>query len=345
MDLIDDHLDWLSYSKGLANSSINKYQQNLRRLEAFLISKEASITTATQQLLEEFTGLYAHKELKLKPNARKPIISAIRGLYKWAFKNGHINNDPAKALDHPKAGLRLPRAMPLHHAETLLMQPDLNTFLGVRDAAMLGVLIGCGPRVAGLCSLNQEDLIWLKEKGRESLVIRFVEKGNKERLVPAPPETTMLIHAYLGHEDLDEIDRVTETGEHVLFVSTNNHNVPEHEYRGENRRLSTKGVDELIKKYGEGTNIPPELLHAHALRHLFGAEMAENDIGLLIHQGLMGHADPKTTELYSHIANRKKAEAILKASPMRNIRTPVSDLVRHLEQQDSKRPSGPPSGS
>lgn len=345
MESIELYLEWLSFSKGRSDRTIDKYRQNLKRLKQFLEQKEVSILTATAPLLEEFTGLYAHKELNLKPRARKPVISAIRGFYAWAHEKGHIRSNLAAGLEHPKAGLRLPRAMSMEHAETLLMQPDMDTFVGVRDAAMLGILIGCGPRVSGLCNLNQEDLLWYSDKGNERLVIRLTEKGNKERMVPAPPETAMLIHAYLGHSDLDEIDRVTETGDHVLFVSTNNHNVPAHEYRGETRRLSTKGVHELIQKYGKDTNIPEDLLHPHAIRHLFGAEMAENDINLLVHQGLMGHADPKTTEIYSHIASRKRTEAILKASPMRNIRTPVSELVRHLEQQGSKHTPSTPSGS
>lgn len=339
MDLIDQYLQWFQHNKGRAERSVIKYRQSIERLQSYLTELDKTLESAQFSDLEEFTGIYAHKTLALTPRARKPLVAAIRGFYTWAAKSGHLIRNTAEELEYPKSGRRLPRAMGLGNAEKLLMQPDLDTFIGIRDAAMIGILIGCGPRVSGLCSLNQEDLQWYQDGEHKRLVIRFNEKGDKERLVPAPPETTMLIHAYLGHPEIDQIDRLLEDGTNVLFVSTQNYTVPEHEYRGEARRLRTNGVYERIRRYGEHAGIPMEELHPHALRHLFGTEMVEDDINILISQDLMGHEDPKTTQTYSRLAIRKKIEAIDKASPMRKISTPVTEMVRYLERRARKRPS------
>ncbi len=84
--------------------------------------------------------------------------------------------------ESPRVGLALPRAAQLAHAEKLLMQPDLSTFAGVRDAAMLSMLIGCGCRINGLIGLNESQLIWTTSNlATERLTIRFCEKGKKER--------------------------------------------------------------------------------------------------------------------------------------------------------------------
>jgi site-specific recombinase XerD len=332
MDLISAWLAWLEHNKGRAPRTAVKYGHYLAKFVAFLAERDLSLSTAKREHLEAFAGLYAHQELKLKPRARKPLVAALRSFYAWAHAAGGVAENVAELLEYPKAGKRLPRAMALESAEAILMQCDLTTFIGVRDAAILSVLIGCGPRVSGVCNLNEEDLLWRNENGRERLVIRFREKGDKERLVPAPHETALMLHAYLGHPELEAIDRLLEDGNRVLFVSVRNRQVPEHEYRGEARRIAERSVFDRLRQYGEAAGVPVEQLHPHAIRHLFGTEMAEDDVNLLVHQELMGHEDPKTTKGYAALAMRKKTEAIDKASPLRKIRTPVSELARSLEK-------------
>lgn len=332
MDLIESYISWLEHNRGRAERTATKYRQALARLATFLDLSGKKLEQATRDDLEAFTGLHAHQQLKLAPRARRPLVAAIRGFYTWAADHGHLAGNPAAGVDYPKTGRRLPRAMSLGNAEKLLMQCDLSEFLGVRDAAILSVIIGCGPRISGVMGLNEEDLIWYADAGRERLAIRFREKGDKERLVPAPTETALLIHAYLGHQDLEGIDRTLPTGERVLFISTANRTVPPHEYHGEARRLRERAFFKRLRSYGEKAGIPSEELHPHAMRHLFGTELAESDVDLLLRQDLLGHADPKTTQVYTSLAMRKKVAAVDRASPLRKMRTPVSDLARHLER-------------
>ena len=335
MDLIEGYLAWLQHNKGRAERTVTKYRRYLEQLAAWLQEEQgASLLAATREQLEVYTGLHAHQELQLRPRARRPLVAAVKGFYQWAASSGHIPRSPAAALEYPKIGERLPRAMSLSHLELLMMQPDLSTFVGVRDAAMLGVIAGCGVRISSAVALDEEDLLW--HEADERLVIRFPGKGGKENLVPAPPETTMLLHAYLGHPELMEVDRTLEDGRHVLFVSDRNRMVPPHKYHGEARRLGERGFFKRMRQYGEAAGIPEDELHPHALRHLFGTEMVEHDVNLLVHQALMGHADPKTTQGYSRLALRKKTAAVDRASPLRNINTPVSALVRELEAKRRK---------
>ena len=135
------------------------------------------------------------------------------------------------------------------------------------------------------------------------------------------------------------IDYIDEKGERrvihdleaqVLFVSVRNRTVPEHEYRGENRRLRRKAVLDMIKKHGKQQGINLEQLHPHALRHLYGTELREEEIDLITRQRLMGHADPKTTEIYDHLAMRKVTRDVDRGNPLAKIRTPATDLLRQL---------------
>ena len=71
-------------------------------------------------------------------------------------------------------------------------------------------------------------------------------------------------------------------------------------------------------------------LHPHALRHLFGAELAEDDVDLLLRQLLLGHADASSAEIYSHLAIRKLTRTTDKANPLAKMKTPASKLLEQL---------------
>jgi len=327
-DLINEFLIHKELSEGRSALTSNKYRKHLLQLETFL--KPTSICDATRDQLVSFTGMHAHKELKLSPAARRPLVAAVRGLYSWLKLSGRIDYNTAEKIPYPKSGKRLPVAMQLSNAEKILMQPDLDTFIGVRDLAILSVLIGCGPRVSGLCSLNESDLIFYNDDDMEQLAIRFTEKGDKERVIPAPMDTYLMIRAYLGHEHLDNVDRTLDDGDRVLFVSVGNRMIAAHDYHGEHRRIGTKSIDNFIKAYGHAAGIPRDQLSAHSFRHLFGAEMAEDDVSTLTSQALLGHADPKTTEIYFHLALRKLKRVINKSNPLAKIETPVRGLARIL---------------
>lgn len=330
MSVIERYIEWLIHNKGRSVATAGKYRGYLERLADFLAPQDTTIERATLDQLQQFTGIYAHQSMHLVPRARKPLVASLRSFYHWAERAGVTMTNPAQHLDYPKAGRRLPRTATLADAEAMLMACDLSTLIGVRDAAILAILIGTGCRVSGLCAINEEDLLWYRDDGVERLIIRLREKGSKERLVPAPLETALLIHAYLGHHDLEQIDRTLPDGNRVLFVSTANRNVPAHEYYGEHRRIASRSVFDRIRYYGTRLKIPSERLHPHALRHLFGTEMVEHDINILVTQALMGHGDVKSTEPYVELAVRKKIDAIDRASPMRNINTPVSALARNI---------------
>ncbi|EGW52997.1 tyrosine-type recombinase/integrase [Candidatus Endoriftia persephonae] len=332
-DLITRWLTWKEHNEGRQPGTVNKYFRYLEGLAAWLQQEhEMGLLDADRAQLEAFCGLEAHKR-GLRPGSRRPTVAAVKGFYAWALKQGLLFEDPAVTVPYPKSGRRLPKGMDLVHGERLMLQPDLDTFLGVRDAAILSVFIGCGLRLSGVCRLNESDLVWAADdRGMERLIIRVREKGDHQRFVPAPHETRLLIRAYLGHEELARIDRMLPDGDQVLFVSTKDMKTPPHEYYGEARRISTRSVGEMVEKYGDQAGIPRDQCHPHALRHLYGTELTEDDVQLLKIQALMGHKDPKTTKDYVHVALRTLAKAVDQANPLSKMELPVTKLARHLSK-------------
>lgn len=329
-ELIERHLGYKAANEGASPATVRKYRQCLTGLVAYCRQvARCDPSKPGQDVLEAYTGPFLHKQ-GLTAAGRKPVIAAIRGFYTWLHRAGMTTENYGAMLVQPRTPRALPHAMSLDAAEKLIWAPDLNTFTGIRDAAMISVLLGCGLRVAGLVALNESGLRFEMIEGREQLSVRVLEKGGKERLVPAPDAARLLLRAYLGHPELEKIDRALPGGDLVLFVNMKNGTVPPHDHRGEKRRLSDWAVRDMIKTYCEKVGVPIAVAHPHALRHLYGTELAESGVPDAVRQMLMGHSDPASTAIYTHLAMRTAREASDKANPLTKIRTPVSALLKRL---------------
>lgn len=327
--LFEEFLLFKADNDGVANRTVRAYRDCLARFEAWLGDREPLKVRGDDLIV--FCGPYLHKALGLSPVSRTPYVAAIREFFRWASAvRGLIHSNPADAVPYPRKGRRLPRVLSLDNAERLMWAPNFDTFEGVRDAAMLGVLLGCGVRVSGLVSLNEGHLITQLVDGEPRLALRPTEKGAKERLVPVPRETDLLLRVYLEHPALDQIQRDTADGDRVLFVTTRNRRVPAHLYYGEARRFSTRGVQVMLHRHGRTAGVPADQLHPHAMRHLYGTELAESDVNVIERQNLLGHEDPKSTAIYTHLAMRKLTRTVDKANPMGKVSTPVTGLLDQL---------------
>ena len=330
--LVNRWLNQLLHNRGLAMATVNKYGRFVDRLSLWLATNNppCKLLNASIEQLELWTGFELHRE-KLRPQTRKIAVAGVKSFYKYMESVKVLKDNPAESLPSPKIGYSLPRPAQLQHAQALLMAPGIESFKGLRDTAMLSVLIGCGCRISGLVALNESDLIWGKNsKGVERLKIRFTEKGKKERIVPAPMEVGLLIRAYLGHPFWEAIEPTLPNGDRVLFINTINPTIRQPDHYGERRRIRADSFGAILKNYAITAGIPINSRHAHSYRHLYGTELAESDVDLLVRQALLGHAKPETTAIYSSLAMQKLFEIVDKSNPLGKIKTVVSDLANKI---------------
>jgi integrase/recombinase XerD len=326
--LIEAFLEFKQHNAGRSERTVQVYRLALTRLLEFFDDRDPLLSTHDDLVV--FSGIWLHRRGLTDPVSRRPHVAAVREFYKWLLDNKHIRGNPAVGVPYPKSGRKIPRVMTLKSAEKLMWAPDFSTFEGVRDSAMLGLLVGCGLRASGLVRLNVSNVIEGELDGKPRLILKVNEKGNKERRIPVPIEADMLLRVYMAHEDLKDIDRLLNNGDQVLFVSLRNRTITVDEYRGERRRLNRRSVLQMILKYGQRADIPAEQLHPHAMRHLFGTELIEDDVNMLLAQKLMGHADAKSTDIYNHTAMRKLTREIDRANPLAKMRTPISDFLKQM---------------
>jgi integrase/recombinase XerD len=218
---IDAWLEWLAGSRGRKPRTIEAYGSRDPRLHEYLKEFGTRCRRRRSQL-ETFTGLWLHKKGVIA-RSRIPYVSAVKGFYKFAAARGICRRNAAKELEHPKTGKPLPRVISLANAEKLMWAPDMGTFIGIRDAAMLSLLVGCGPRISGLVALNESDLRATQIGNEARLTVTFTEKGERHALDGRAEGSADAAARVPGHEELKAIDRNIEPRpgqrDRVLFVS------------------------------------------------------------------------------------------------------------------------------
>lgn len=329
-EAIEGFAIYLAGALGRRPRTVEAYSMALAKLVEFLDGEPLLGVQAAE--LEAFCGIWLHKR-GIVARSRKPYISAVKGFYQWARERELIHSDPATSLRHPKTAKPLPEALSLANAERLMWAPDLNTLAGIRDASILALLIGCGLRVSGLVEMNEGDLRNQEIAGKVRLVVRVTEKGEKERQLPVPKEAEMLLRIYLDHEGLRAFDRDIVAGgrpDKVLFVNMRNTSVAVDEYRGEAVRISRQAVWRMIQAYGEQAGIPEQERHPHAIRHLFGVELSEDEVDVVMRQEMLGHSDPKSTAIYDSMVIRRKTRTLDESGPLGKIKSPVSEVLKRL---------------
>lgn len=327
--LIEQFIVYIEVNQGLSGHTSRKYAGFINDLVDYCKQHELKMSELTIEQLQDFTGLHSHA-LGRTPATRKIVVAAVKKFYAWLYKHGQITDNTAAGLEYPKAGKKVGIKMDLQHAERLLMAPGIKTFKGLRDTAIISLLAGCGLRLSGVATLNESSLMFVNEDNKEKLYIKAREKGKKERIVPAPDDCWILVRAYLGHQELQAIDRTLPDGDRVLFVSLRNGRISPADYHGENRRITDSGIYDMLVTYGKKVGVPAHQLRPHALRHLYGTEMVESGVDLKVLKELLGHADIKSTEMYVQLAVRRLRRDADKANPLSKIKTPVTSLKKEF---------------
>ncbi|MGC9357470.1 MAG: site-specific tyrosine recombinase/integron integrase [Anaerolineae bacterium] len=193
---------------------------------------------------------------------------------------------------------RLPRKLPryLTHEEVsrLLEAPDTESPQGLRDRAILEVLYASGVRVSELVGLDVRDV------QLRSGEMRVIGKGDQERLVLLGRPAAAALRAYL------RIGRPEQAGDEgsarALFLNR---------FGG---RLSVRSVSTVVRKAGIAAGIEQKVT-PHLLRHTFATHLLEGGADLRVVQELLGHKNLQTTQIYTHVTQKRAREVYHQAHP------------------------------
>lgn len=279
--VVAEYLDHLRVERGLAENTLLAYSHDLGRLTAYARKKRLKVLALRQRDLAEFIGTLGGSRLLPRSIAR--TIHAVKGFYRFALREGRLDEDPMENLRPPRAFKALPRFLSDAQVKALLDAPDTKAPLGLRDRALLEFLYATGFRVSEVATLCLQDI------DLASGLAKCLGKGRKERLVP------------FGHAASDWVARyLTET--RPLLVKGRSSQYVFLSSRG--GRLSRMGLWTIVRRHGVAAGVE-RFLTPHVLRHSFATHLLERGADLRAVQAMLGHADISTTEIYTHVTQER----------------------------------------
>lgn len=278
----------------IADSSARVYTSEARLFALWLTEH------GFQEMSREAVIAY-HKHLRdYKPNTAARKWSVVKQIIAEYIVRYELPTDPArniKGFQTEESSRHI--ALTDEEARQLLLQPDRTKKLGMRDYAMLRVLIRLALRRSECAKLVLSDMGM--RQGHHTLLIRQ-SKRNKTRLLKLPVDvwrTLMDYQEVIGNVVIprgDENTRLYENAvwqvaqHHPLFVGFDKGDRPTH------AGISGDTVYRTVRAYGKRTKI--EKLTSHSMRATGITLMLEKDEPLWRVQDLAGHADPKQTRAY-----------------------------------------------
>jgi len=277
--LVDRYINYLLVEKGLAKATIESYSGDLAKFLRFLAShKIQQISDADSAVILKYLLFLRDKKIGARSRARHLVT--IRGFYKFLVHEKELTKDPARLIDLPKSGLKLPDVLSVDEIKAMLNAPDIASSKGLRDAAMLELLYAAGLRVSELIHVKIQDV------NLEVGFVRTLGKGSKERVVPIGTYAKQRISDYLANARPLLLKHHTS---HYLFVA----------HAG--RPMTRQAFWKLIKKYSVVAGIEKEI-KPHSFRHSFASHLLEGGADLRSVQMMLGHVDISTTQIYTHVA-------------------------------------------
>jgi len=291
--LIRDYVDWMR-SRNYSEATVANRTAYLRRFMVWCADRGLTRPKEiTKPILERFQRHLYHYR---KPNGQ-PIsfrsqavqITALRGFFRFLTRTDHLLYNPGADLELPRVEQRLPRAvLTASEAERVLAQPDIEDLYGLRDRAVLEVLYSSGLRRKELVNLSLYDL----DQERGTLHVRL-GKGKKDRMVPIGERALAWVSKYL-----EEVrpQLVVEPDSGYLFLTLYG------------QPLSVSWLTDRVREYVEQAELGKHG-SCHLFRHTMATLMLEGGADVRFIQEMLGHADPKTTQIYT-LVSIKKLQAV-----------------------------------
>ena len=288
----EEFLTYLASEKGDDSKTIAAYETDLRQFCDFVKNKD--IKELTPEDRDDFLFSLEKKNIKRSSLIRK--ATSLRGFYKFLKREGLREDLLLSSLVTPKKEKHLPTVLSLEEVKRLLAQTDLSTKRGLLDLALMEVAFSCGLRVSELVELRKDEI------NRKNGYLKVTGKRKKERLLPIRREALEAMRLYE-----EKVRSPIKTSSPYFFLHKGGKKV--------SRQYFFRKLKEYVKSAGIQKNVSP-----HTLRHTYATLLLENGAELREVQELLGHAEIETTQIYTHLSQKKEQEAYEKG--MRRNQTP-----------------------
>lgn len=267
-------LEYLKYERRLSVNTIDSYGENLLLVSKYL---NKDLINATRDDIKNFFDNF-DGDVKTKAH----YLTVLNSFYKYLLFMGKCSINPCDGIKHPKLSKKLPEYLTSEEINKLF-DIRLTKPIDYRNKAMLEVLYATGTRISELINLelNQIDF--------DECIIRVTGKGKKDRIIP------------IGDTAMDALKNYI-LNYRIFLVKANDNNYVFLNKNGS--KISRQGFFKILKGLAFDAGIKKDI-SPHTIRHSFATNLLNNGADLRIIQELLGHENLQTTEIYSHLTNKK----------------------------------------
>uniref|UniRef100_A0A7C4EY04 Tyrosine recombinase XerD n=1 Tax=Desulfomonile tiedjei TaxID=2358 RepID=A0A7C4EY04_9BACT len=285
-------LNYLLVDKGLSRLTIASYASDLKGFSLFLSER---LKRSLPQLTRTDLMLYLEEldRSNFSPRTRARKISCLKSFFAFLNDQRLVETNPAVHLDIPRVMKSMPEYLHVGEVERLLSSADASTLEGARDHAMLELCYATGLRVSELVNLRMSNI------DLEIGCVTVMGKGSKERVVPMGVPASNALRRYL--EDVRP---------RLLGMRTSNAVFVTRRGRAMTRQAFWKIIKRTALRAGIRKHLSP-----HTLRHSFATHLVQNDADLRSVQIMLGHSDIATTEIYTHVAQKRLKQLHTRCHP------------------------------
>lgn len=286
---VDAYLVHLEVERNLSPKTREAYGQDLAFFLRWLAGRKASLLELEASDVEAWLYALANAGQSARSQARRLI--SLRGFFKYWVREGALARSPTERVPLPKVGRALPESI---GADAVLL--ILKAATQVRDRALVFLLYGCGLRVSELVGLQRADL------DLDAQRLTVLGKGNKQRRVPLGRAIAEVLEAHLSDLDADRRRRGLPPMA-LIFPG-----------RDGQKPLTRQAVFKILRRLAREAGVSDKV-SPHKLRHSFATDLLRGGADLRSVQMLLGHADLRTTEVYTHVDDQWVRDTYMRTHP------------------------------
>jgi len=275
-----DFLTYLAVEKGLSKNTLSAYRRDLVKFVQFAETNGVPVFNISEETMQDFIAWLRGRASTnaLGESSISRAVVVLRNYSKFEAKE-NMSLDQLANFSPPKIPRRLPKALSISEISQLIGSVSTPDPAGLRSAALVELLYATGARVSEIVNLNVSDI----EQISETLSVRIVGKGKKERVVPIGKFARAALDNYLVRV---RPILVKDKSNGALFLNASG------------GRLSRQSAWTLISSAAKEIGIAGEV-SPHSLRHSFATHLLDGGADIRVVQELLGHSSVTTTQIYT----------------------------------------------
>lgn len=287
-NIIEKYLLEIESIKRYSENTLRAYGKDLRDFKDYCIKYDKiDIGSISEKFIKSYLMILSDKELDKRSISRK--LASLRSMFRFAYQNNFIENNPLAFILNPKTVRKLPEIVSTDLILLIYELADGEEEKPELVQIIFELLYGCALRVSELCNIRYSDLSFEKSQ------IRIIGKGNKTRIVPVGSKSLVVANNYL------KLNPIENLNDYLIRSKKNEKLYPKLVYRIVNKYLSK--VSDIKKK------------SPHILRHSAATHMLDNGADLRAVKEILGHENLSTTQIYTHVSIERLKSTYKKSHP------------------------------